>query len=136
MAQVLVENVDHVPPEIEETTKLITASGRAERDSQEVILISKDGRSFFNLESRHCVGQLANQDHTSFGELNISAFCNVPGTIESKLILPSQKHWYLSTVDYIIISSPSHVYRYHRHHLAMLLCSCTTRSMRPTEEQQ
>jgi hypothetical protein len=42
----LPEDVDHVPQEIEETRSLITPSERAERDSQEVILISKDGRSF------------------------------------------------------------------------------------------
>ena len=44
------EDVDHVKSEIEETRSLITVSEPAERDSQEVILISKDGRSF-TLES-------------------------------------------------------------------------------------
>jgi hypothetical protein len=51
VAQVLAEDVDHVPQENEETRSLITASERAERDSQEVILISKGGRRF-TLESR------------------------------------------------------------------------------------
>lgn len=43
--------IEHVPPENEETRSLITASECAERDSQEVILISKGGQSF-TLESR------------------------------------------------------------------------------------
>ena len=51
VAQELVEIVDHVPPEDEERRSLITAGERAELDSQEVILISKDGRTF-TLESR------------------------------------------------------------------------------------
>ena len=53
IVQELVEDVDNVPPEIEETRSLITASESAERDrdSQDVILISKGDRSF-TLESR------------------------------------------------------------------------------------
>jgi hypothetical protein len=51
VAQEVTEDVDHVPEDIEETRSLITASERAERDSQEVILISNGGRSF-TLESR------------------------------------------------------------------------------------
>ena len=50
VAQELTE-IEPDPPENEETRSLITASERAERDSQEVILISKDGQRF-TLESR------------------------------------------------------------------------------------
>ena len=46
MARELTEE-DHVPPEIDETRSLITPSElAADQDFQEVILISKDGRSF------------------------------------------------------------------------------------------
>ena len=91
VVQELVEDVDHVPPEIEETTSLITASERAERDSQDVILISKGNQSF-SLESR--------SENTSSINSNIkiispsvsstsphSVMCPVPAKVSCSLIL-------------------------------------------------
>ena len=50
VAREVAEDVDHVEPNIGETRSLTSASELAERDSQDVILISKDGRNF-TLES-------------------------------------------------------------------------------------
>ena len=51
LAQELAEDIDHVPTEIGETRSLITSSERAERDSQDAILIPKGNQSLA-LESR------------------------------------------------------------------------------------
>ena len=119
---VAAEDIDHVPQEIDEMRSLITSSDLAERDSQEVILISKDGRSF-TLESKsdNTVSVNSNTKITSPSPVSStsphSATYPVSAKVSSRAVLSSDSYWYLSTVDYIINSS---IYILcHRHHLAM-----------------
>ena len=117
---VAVEEVDHVPPEIDETRSLITSGELAERDSQEVILISKDGRSF-TLESK---SDTVNS-HIKIISPSVSSTSPrsvkypVSAKVSSRVVLSSDSSWYLSSVDYII-NSPINIV-YHHHHLAMQL---------------
>ena len=121
------EDVDHVAEDIEETRSLITPSERAERDSQEVILISNGGRSF-TLESRSentvsvnshikiiSPSVSSTSPHSAMYPALASAKVSLFSSSDSLLVL------YMSTADYDYTSSPSYICRFLRHHLAMQL---------------
>jgi hypothetical protein len=119
----LADDVDHVPQAIDETRSLISPNELEERDSQEVILISKDGRSF-TLDS----------NSTSQNTVSINSHIKIISPSNSST--SPQSAWYSGSTKYLYPSPISPPPASHAAPASPVVPQILTQSESPSERNK